>query len=425
MVGSSPVARDAAEFVLAQESGVSRLSRTIASRLLQVDDEDAAQVLAVHDSAELRAQVGRLREQLRRDPRRTLIWTELARHYATHGSRKHAERAMRTALGLSPNHRYVLRAAVRLEIHYDRFRDAHNLIVDSELTRADPWLTATEISAAVVANRRPRLVRSARQMLADGDFLPHSTAELASALGTLELRAGNDRAARRLFAASLRNPNENAIAQGEWASRQLRGVDVPKEQFDVSAEAQAWRYSEEGDWSAALSAAWAWYWDQPFSSRPAVLGSYEASMGMDFREGVSIAKLGLQANPNNFLLQNNLVFCLTGLGEIEDAKRRFDHIDREHLDSDEIATYTATAGLLAFRSGDPDKGVELYLQTIGRMRDRKSRMIATIMLARELLLHRLPQASQYVQEADQLAADSASDPDVGLWMKHLPSEASD
>lgn len=419
VVGPSPVAREAASFVLAEGGKASSLVREIAARLLGASDESDYASL-VPKEGDVRAQVQTLREQLRRDPRRTLAWTELARHYASTGSKKRAARAMQAALGLSPENRYVIRAAVRLRIHQDEYREAHDLVLASDAATRDPWLAATELSAAVVAGRRPRLTKIAREMLESRGFLPRAVSELASALGTLELRAGNDRAARKFFIESLTAPNENAIAQGEWASRQLRGLDIPPEQREISAEARALNFSREGQWSESLRASWEWHWDQPFSSRPTILGSYEASAGRAFKEGVEIARRGLQANPETFFLQNNLVFCQIGNGELAEAKASFERIHRDKLDEKtELPTFLATAGLLAFRTGFAEEGRQLYEQAIRRMRDRKTRTIAQIMLTRELLLQRFPDAVALLQEVLRRSSQ-ASDPDLGLWMKHLP-----
>lgn len=425
VVGPSPVAREAATFVLTKDAKAPSLTRAIAKRLLETPDESDDEALVPKEPGNVRDEVKLLREQLLRDPRRTLVWTELARHYASAGSKKRAARAMQAALGLSPESRYVIRAAVRLRIHQDEYREAHDLVLASPAATRDPWLAATELSAAAVADRRPRLGKVARDMLESGAFLPRAISELASALGTLELRAGNDRAARKLFAESLTAPNENAIAQGEWASRQLRGLDIPPEQREASAEARALNFSRSGKWSESLQASWEWHWDQPFSSRPTILGSYEASVGRAFNEGVEIARRGLRANPETFLLQNNLVFCQIGNGELAEARANFERIHRDKLDEkEELPTYLATAGLLAFRTGSAEEGQQLYEQSIRRMRDQKSRTIAQIMLTRELLLQQLPDAEGLLQEILRRSSQ-AKDPDLGLWMKHLPDGTDD
>ena len=66
--------------------------------------------------------------------------------------------------------------------------------------------------------------------------------ELASALGTLEMKAGKVRHSKRLFRSALMDPTDNTVAQVFWATR-----TVPELSFDVSGtsshdsyEATAW-----------------------------------------------------------------------------------------------------------------------------------------------------------------------------------------
>ena len=57
-------------------------------------------------------------------------------------------------------------------------------------------------------------------MVKDGGFSPLQVSELASAVGTAELKAnGPLRQIRTMFAASLEDPTANSIAQAEWAYR--------------------------------------------------------------------------------------------------------------------------------------------------------------------------------------------------------------
>jgi Tetratricopeptide repeat len=421
VVGSSPLAREAAQFVLEQpRDRISPIAVAIAGRVLDLEPETSDIEVEELVTGELRNEVHELKAQLLQDPRLTLTWSELARHYTIFGQAEKAERAMRIALALSPEHRYILRSAARLAIHNGDFPRAHSIVSRAERTRSDPWLLATEIATAEVAGRRSRLVRRGEQMLESGKFLPLATTELASAIATLELRAGNSRVARRLFERALKTPNENSIAQTEWASHKLTSINIPEEALGESAEARALSHSDDGEWKEALAAAWQWHFDQPFSSGPAELGSYEASLGQRYAEGAELARRGLRANSNEFLLLNNLAFCLINLGELPEARSLIRRVKVDELDADSRATFLATQGLLAFRSGDPETGQSNYAQAIQLLRDRRQRAIATIMLARELLLSHLPEGESLRAEAEALGG-KVPHPDVQQWLEHLPT----
>ncbi|MGB7587242.1 MAG: hypothetical protein WBM00_00880 [Solirubrobacterales bacterium] len=343
----------------------------------------------------------------------------MARYYTILGQRKQASTAMKVALGLMPNHRYVLRAAARLAVHHGKLEDAHSVIVRAPRTPSDPWLVAAELATAGAAGVRPKLVKRGRRMVKEGDFPPRSTSELASALGTLEFRAGSDRKARRLIEASLEAPNDNAIAQGEWISRSLPSVDVDLSLLDESAEARAMRHGTAMESEQVLPAAWEWHHDQPFASGPGELGSYHASLAGMYTDGAAIAKAARIANPKEFLLANNLAFCLLNMGEVEEASEALASIDRDALAEHQLPTYLATYGLLAFRSGNPEVGRTLYQQSIRLDRDPHHRTVAKIMLASEELRLHSTHAARLVQEA-LMAGNEVESDDIKLWLKRLP-----
>ncbi len=419
VVGVSPIAREAAKYVL-DTSESSEPARALARRVLDDLEADTLNTpLSDPTAIEVGEEIRALRAKLRNDPRNALAWTEMARYYTILGLRDQASNAMHVALGLAPNHRYVLRAAARLAVHHGNFEDAHSVIARAPRTPSDPWLVAAELATAGPAGVRPKMVKHGRRMVKEGDFSPRSTSELASALGTLEFRAGSDRKARRLIEASLEAPNDNSIAQGEWISGILPSVDVDPGLLDESAEARAIRHGTAMESEQVLRAAWEWHLDQPFASGPGELGSYHASLAGMYREGAAIAEAAHIANPNEFLLANNLAFCCLNLGEVERASEALASIDRDGLTEHQLSTYLATYGLLEFRSGNPEAGRALYQQSVRLDRDPHHRTVAKIILASEELRLHSVHADRLVQEALAAGKEFERD-DIKLWLKRLP-----
>lgn len=420
VLGSSPPAREAAKLVL-ETPGTSEVARLAAKRVLSLSDDEPTNVLSEPTSAEVHAQIHALRERLRGDPRNALAWTEAARNYTILGERSKAASCMRIALGLMPDHRYVLRAAVRLAIHHGEFERGHALVARAPRTPDDPWLIATELASAGPAQVKPRFVRRGRQILEDGGFSVRSTSELSSALGTLEVRAGSGRRARRFIQNSLRLPNDNAIAQGQWLSKQMPSVEIDEILLGESAEARALRHGAAMESEQALKAAWEWHHDQPFASGPGEMGSYHASVAGQFEEGVRIAEASLKANPNEFLLSNNLAFCLLKMDRVDEAAGILGGIETGELGSDQVSTYLATIGLLEFRGGDPTRGRDHYRTAIQRSRSASHRTLAKINLAvEEYRAGFIEEAMQLVEEI-LASTDTSSDPEVNAWMRRLPS----
>ena len=82
------------------------------------------------------------------------------------------------------------------------------------------------------------------------------------------------------------------------------------------------------DWKGVVAASMDSLLDEPFSSRPAVLGSFAAATGLeDYGLAVNITGNGLIANPNELGLINNLAFSLAlnkpheALKELQTASR--------------------------------------------------------------------------------------------------------
>ncbi|MEJ7891849.1 MAG: hypothetical protein WKF94_04355 [Solirubrobacteraceae bacterium] len=415
----SPAAEEAAMQVLASPKATP-LAQAVARRLLNGGEAPPT----APPARQHREAVRGLKRRLADEPRNSLAWVELARHYTIEGQPIPAERAMTMALKLDPNHRFILRAASRLAIHSGEFELAHAIVARNEATPHDPWLMATEIATSRIADRKSRLVKPGLAILERQTFSPRALSELAGALSTLEIHGGSARRAKRLMAQALLEPNENTIAHGQWASTHLSGLVIPRAQLRVSSEALARRHADQGAWAKAVASSWGWLNDQPFSSGPAEFGSYQASVGRDFASGADIARAGRQANPGEFLLSNNLAFCLINLGapdQLDEAKALLSPFAFADLNPDDRATWLATTGLLQYRTGNPDVGRKLYRRAIEH--DRSSHFTATalILFAAEEIRAGSSEAESVLREALEASELSDRPQDVALWLKYLPS----
>jgi Tfp pilus assembly protein PilF len=419
VLGASEEALEAARSLLAADLASPLLKAAARSLIEDAEGETGRGVLEPRE-APLAEEIGRLRRSNRRNLRNAIRWCELSRFYTIEGQERKAERAMRVARGLAPRERYVLRSAARLEIHQGRPDRAAALLRGPAAESGDPWLLAAGLGAAAVAEERSRLVRTGRQVLTSGAYSSFDTSELASALGTIEVREGNDRGARRLFRRALEDPTDNSIAQAEWAQAHAGGIVIPEQTLAQAAswEARALRAAQEGSRREALREAWAWHYDQPFASRPAELGSYHASVEYDFESGAKIVEAALPANPREFLLLNNLAFCLASLDRPEEAARHLAAVRVSELDTENRATYLATRGLIAYRQGNPEEGHALYERSIATWRNPEARALAMIMRAREELIARTGGARSAAAEA-RAAGEEVASREIEAWLGQL------
>jgi hypothetical protein len=188
-------------------------------------------------------------------------------------------------------------------------------------------------------------------------------------------------------------------------SRNGHGISPIESATTSSFEANAWFAWQKARWKIALNEASQWLADQPFSSRPALFGSFLASSVIeDFDDAVAFAQHGLLSNPEDFSLHNNLAFSLALRGDVKDAGKALAQIRTNSLTARERVIIKATAGLVAFRSGNIERGRELYGSAIAQGSSLEQ-IIARIYYAFEELRIHAPRAETLRQEAINGASD--------------------
>ena len=363
-LGREKEAAEAARFLLQDDLNASPWARELSERALKTPENTA--ILSPKEVEEeiLRRRVRTLRHLLRAEPKDPITWVELSLSYAMLGLGKQAAQSMTVALQLAMNNRFVLRSASRLWIYLEDPEKAHDLIVRSARTIHDPWLLAAEVAIGSVAGRKPRFIKAARRMVTDKRFSPIHISELASAVATLELDSGSVKKPRQLFDLSLKCPTENSIAQAAWASRQNSSIirlndkhlDLPN-----AFEARSCSFYHQSQWERSIKECRLWQFDQPFSNRPSIHGSYVAAIALeDYKTSEWFAKCGLMANPADFTLLNNLAFARINRGDMEGAKKALSRVGYSRLSDRERAVLQATQGLLKFRTGNVAGGRRLY-----------------------------------------------------------------
>jgi Tfp pilus assembly protein PilF len=402
-------AQDAAVFLQANEYAPAPAKR-LAQRVLAPTRETPSE-RSTTPERDIRADIHRTREFLVADPRNSIQWVELAREYTISGLRKRAERAINIALSLTKHNRFVLRCAARFFLHNDEPEKAHYILRTASSSKADPWIAAAEIAVASTIGANSRVVDSGRKLLSSGDHAPFDVTELASALATLELANGKNKAARNLFKTSLVQPTENSLAQAEWAVDKVRGLEVSVEDYAVPGkyEAAAWDYFNKGDWELSLANAKAWLYDQPFSSRPAMLASYLTISVLErIEEGIGLLEESLKANPNHSILLNNLAFGLANLGKPQAAEEKVRLIDTDKLSKVDRAVVTATKGLIAYRNGDIELGRTLYTDALRMAKEAESPKLyaeGLLYFAQEELRAKTPSAREIFAETLKVAEE--------------------
>lgn len=360
-----PDAIDAINFLLNNSTNASPLAVKLAQHCkLSLQKEAVDLHPPLFDRTELENQIRESKRLLHREPHNPVKWVDQSRLYTILGQNNKASHCMDIAVALAPDNRFTLRSATRLWIHTDQPDKAHDILVKSNNTPHDPWLLAAEIVASIAAKTKTKFIKNTHSILSSDKFLDSHVSELASAAATLDWKNGYEKRSRKLFRKSMIKPTENSVAQAVWVSGEKNLLDLDEDSWKRpnTYEASAHHFYFNKKWNDALNQCKLWQFDEPFSSRPGILGSFLASTVLeDHEEALKIARISLDANPNNFLLLNNSAYALINLEKFKEAENMLSipPPSKENTTENQVAKM-ATTGLLHYRTGEIHKGRQLY-----------------------------------------------------------------
>ncbi len=371
-----------------------------------------------------------LKDNLNRYHTNPILFVELSRYYSILGQEQKAIMAMKIALHLAPDNRFILRSATRLFLHYRTNNNnyaefIHNILRNNSITHYDPWLTSAEISIATVRDRNSKFIKRGIELIHSNNVSPFSFTELASGIGTIELSTGSTKKSRDLFNKALISPNDNSLAQIEWATtteRQLN-VDTKGIRVDMDFEACALDNYRNEQFDNALVSALRWFADMPFSKRPILFASNLASTVMK-NQPVAIAflKEGLKSHPFDPALINNLAYALSLENKPMEALAELSKIKGSMvLDDSTRICLTATKGIANFRNGNIEEGRYFYLLAIEetiRHNFPALNRIATLNYVREELLANTNEVDSAISILNKMP-DNPSDIDTQALKKDI------
>lgn len=377
----------AAANFLTKSNDTSQLAKKIGSRFLELANPNQQELPFDLDTA-VDFKINHLKQRVRAYPGNALTWTDLAFFYTTKGQNDKAERCIQTALSLSDSNRHVLRSASRFFIHTDDPEKAKYYLERSQSLKYDPWVLATSIALNDAYDFEQKNLKRAMGELEARKFSNFHLSELAAAVGTVEFISGGVKKSKKIFRLGLEDPNENSFSQVVFYNNHLRfELDPVKARLAFNYEADYRVANALGNYEDAASCLWRWLHFQPFSSEPAIQGSYICSTILgDYEQGCRFAAHGLISSPKSFLLLNNLAFSLANLSKVEQARKAIQLIKEEGLSSHDLATLSATRGLIQMREGFVEEGRRNYekaILTFKKMGEKKPELMATFFLSLE------------------------------------------
>lgn len=333
------------------------------------------------------------------------LFTELARLHSIIGQEEVAKKNITIAKQLASTNRYVLRSFARLMAHFKEVDIAHDALRKNSMTKFDPWLVASEISLASLRGKTSNLIKTGNDLIKSRNFDFFSLTELASAMGTLEMSAGNRKKSKVLFETALRAPNDNSLAQIEWANNRQHLFDFDVTNFDSNNyEAYTLSNFNSKNWHETIDNAEKWFMEMPFAKRPVLFGHHTSSFYLEDQEtAIKFCKAGLVANPNDPEIINNIAYSYA---VIDDIKKAFEYLNKVQIsDVKEVSAricLIATTGLAYYRSGERDRGKSLYMEAITEARRAGNKFLADfalLHLVKEELLSKSTDSKTLYEEA--------------------------
>ena len=368
-VGREDIAREAA-LSLVKDRDLHPAAVALAEKYLRSKEDDSVQ--------DWRIKVRDIRKLLLAHPRNPIAWVEQARAYTILGQHEPAERALKMALKLAPDNRYVLRSAARFYIHIKQPETAWRLFQDTQRVEFDPWLKSCELNLSVLANKAPkRIPKDDVTAVLKHDLFYYS--ELLESVGMMHLIAGKDKFARRSFEAAWPAASHNVVTHAEWVTRKHFPALEEKISGKFKESLEALTFSEYFDHKieGAAKAACQWASEEPYSRKSGLMVTYMLSLLGNYDLAARYARAALDTNPDDCTTRNNLVFVLLRSGNIGDA-------EKEHRDQavptnikDQIC-YIATKGLLHFKQGKLELGRELYAEAIAMSEKEGDKRLANM-----------------------------------------------
>ncbi|MBO9732400.1 MAG: hypothetical protein J7623_27410 [Chitinophaga sp.] len=390
------------------------------SKLIDLEVEDFDDFKIHLENNTIYKIINKTKNKITTQPYNSILWVELARLYSFLGNESKAEKAMTVALGLSPNNRFVLRSATRMFIHFDNLDKALYYLRKSDATRFDPWLISAHIATSSLMKRFSPLIKNGISIINSKKFSEYDLTELASSIGTLELSEGRLKKSRELLELSLKSPNDNSLAQLEWLARIEKKIQFNLHDFrgrvSNTFEAFTLENFQGENWKESLGNSIKWFLDIPYSKRPVLFGSFVASVFLkDYDTAVLLCESGLNANPLDPSILNNLVYALASQNNIEKAtyySEMFNKVKLNQYPDSEKIMQLATLGLVHFRSNNIPMGKSLYEQAIEKARiikDDYLRDLAIVNYTKELILINDSEKDTFVQMSDNISESGRKD----------------
>lgn len=316
-----------------------------------------------------------------------IVWCDLGYYYTVLGQYKKAKKCYKAAIALNSNNKFIIRSASRFFLHTENPEEGLYLIRKSPNIKNDPGLISAEIAFSEILEIKSKFIDHGILLIKNRNIGELEKNELFAQLATIEFSYGKKGRGKKYVESSLYAPNENILAQFEYLSKSYKIDDnFSSDQYDVLCkhEAETRKYFYNENYKKSLESALKWIDFQPFSSHPAIMGSYISAVALEnHKKAIDIAKRALKNSPRENMLLNNLAYSYASVGRVEDALKTLKRINLFSLEPYEKYAVIATIGLTEINRNNLEVGKKYYAKSISYFRTTNN----FILLSRALLFY--------------------------------------
>ncbi|WP_263832854.1 tetratricopeptide repeat protein [Sulfurospirillum oryzae] len=444
---------EAAYLILKNSDKVTSLQFDLAKQILSPEllhkqyinhhhEEDLLRYFEDHETR-IKDKIKCARDSLKQFNFNPVLYVELSRYYSIIGEEAKSIHAMKIAMHLAKNNRFVFRCATRLFVHYhseknDYLEQMQRYLQKTPMVSHDPWLMSAEISLSTLLDRSSKFVKKGIGIIDSKNYAPFSLTELASNIATIEMFHGSRKRSKTLFKEALKAPNDNTLAQVKWALRKdpsLEGsLQVSLDSFDTKKKFEALTYDSyfgRKDFNETLTQAIHWLIDQPFSKDAAMFGSnIAATLVSDQDKAIALVKAGLLSHPDDPGLINNYAYSLSLDNRPDEALDMLNKMKASNIAEETKICLKATRGLALFRTRQHERieeGRALYQEAISdtkKMNNSNLNWTAIINYAREELIHDSKNAVEIVKLLDMIPSETKN-PSIDFLKSDLMGQCLD
>jgi len=396
---------NAANFILSNSDKATKSQINIAQTIIKansneiIEFENFTNVENLNDVLNVKSiwrKIGEIKKKIKKYPYNSILYVELSRLYSIIGLENKSITSMKSALHLSNDNRFILRSATRLFTHVNYEDDEninfiHKILKKTKATLFDPWLLSAELSLSTLKNQSSKFIKQGYSLINSKNYDLFSLTELQSSLATIEMLNGSHKKSRDLFHKSIIKPNDNSLAQFEWATTKDDKIKLDKlpENIKLDFEAKAIDSFHSGKYKESVKNAIKWFADMPFSKRPIMFGSNLSTIILKNHQlSIDFLNNGLISHPNDPQIINNLAYSYSLNNEPEKALSLINKVNHSELDYTTEVCLIATRGLANYKIGNIEEGRKLYLEAIQSTKDNNERelnWVAILNFAREEL----------------------------------------